>query len=286
MSGLEFRGRAGSPGLRRWLAGLVGYAYEGAPLELHRGLPSRHLTLVICLDEPLGVAFPGGPVEKFHALAGGLHDTAVRIGQSPNVAGLQLALTPEGARVLLGVRPAELSRTVVDLGDVLGPDARLLPDRLAAEPDWERRFALIETFLGRAVRSRTAAAGPVPEVGWAWCRMCETAGAVGVQDLATEVGWSRRHLTERFQREYGLAPKVAARVLRFERAVAQLRAVPRPRLADVAARCGYSDQAHLTREWQAIAGCTPGRWMAEELPYLQDVPAPGADDREYDRDEN
>jgi AraC-like DNA-binding protein len=276
--------RVAAPGLRPYVAAVVGYAYAGEPPELHRGLPSQHLTLVICLDEPLGVAFPGGPVEKFHALAGGLHDTAVRIGQSPNRSGIQLALTPLGSRVLLGVPSAELSRIVVDLGDLLGPEARRLPDRLASAPDWRRRFDLVESFLAAAVErhSRAANAGPLPEVGWAWRRLRETAGAVGVQDLAGEVGWSRRHLTERFRREYGLAPKVAARVLRFERAVAAVAAASRPRLADVAARCGYADQAHLTREWQAIAGCTPGQWIAEELPYVQDLAGPDGQAEEHD----
>jgi hypothetical protein len=41
-------------------------------------------------------------------------------------------------------------------------------------------------------------------------------------------------------------------------------------LAGVAVRSGYYDQAHLTREWREIAGCTPTTWMAEELPFVQD----------------
>ena len=274
MSGLlEHHARAPVAALRPYLAGLTGYAYAGEPPELHRGLPSQHLTLVICLDEPLGVAWPGGPVEKFHALAGGLHDTAVRIEQSPNRAGLQLALTPAGSRLLLGVPAGELSRLVLDLGDVLGPQARLLPERLAELPDWPRRFDLVERYLIDVVRRRPRhlVTGPRPEVGWAWRRLRDSSGTVGVRELAAEVGWSRRHLTERFGQEYGLSPKVAARVLRFERAVGRLRISPRPRLADLAAQCGYADQAHLTREWQALAGCTPRQWIAEELPFVQDL---------------
>jgi AraC-like DNA-binding protein len=44
----------------------------------------------------------------------------------------------------------------------------------------------------------------------------------------------------------------------------------RPSLADVAVRCGYSDQAHLHRDWLDFAGTTPSAWMAEELPFVQD----------------
>ena len=268
---MEHATRPVSAGLRGCVAAIMGYAYAGDPPEHHRGLPSQHLTVVVSLDEPLGVAFPGGPVDKFHVLVGGLHDTAVAIGKTANRSGVQLSLTPKGSRVLFGVPPGELSRMTVDLGDVLGPDARRLPDRASAATTWAERFDLVEGFLARAMRSRVSE--PRPELGWAWRRLRDTAGGIGVTELAAEVGWSRRHLSDRFQREYGLAPKVAARVLRFEKAVDQVRSAARPRLADVAARCGYADQAHLTREWRAMAGCSPGTWIAEELPFVQDLTA-------------
>jgi AraC-like DNA-binding protein len=270
---VEFHVRRSSPGLRPYLAELIGYAYPGDPPELHRGLPSRHLTLVIALDEPLGIGWPGEPVSKYQASASGLHHTAVRIGQSPNRSGIQLSLTPAGSRLLLGVPAAELSGLAVDLDLILGPAARRLPDRLTELPDWEQRFAAVEEFLAAAVRRRTPAvlAGPAPEVAWAWRRLSTSRGGAGVQQIADEVGWSRRHLSERFRREYGLTPKVAARVMRFEHAVGRLRRSPTPRLADLAAICGYADQAHLTREWNALAGCPPRQWMAEELPFVQDL---------------
>jgi AraC-like DNA-binding protein len=37
------------------------------------------------------------------------------------------------------------------------------------------------------------------------------------------------------------------------------------RLADLAADCGYFDQAHLAREFRALAGCPPSQWLAEEV---------------------
>ncbi|MGH3331891.1 MAG: helix-turn-helix domain-containing protein, partial [Nocardioidaceae bacterium] len=72
-----------------------------------------------------------------------------------------------------------------------------------------------------------------------------------------------------FKGEYGLTPKQAARVMRFEHSWDLLRMAPR-RLADVAATTGYADQAHMTREWRDLAGYTPVEWRRSEFPFLQD----------------
>lgn len=110
------------------------------------------------------------------------------------------------------------------------------------------------------------------EVAWAWRVLLARGGGVRIGDLAGHVGWSRRHLGERFRSELGLSPKAAARVLRFERALSHLERSDTRRLADVAVACGYVDQAHLTREWRALAGLPPAAWLAaQELPNIQDA---------------
>ena len=102
-----------------------------------------------------------------------------------------------------------------------------------------------------------------PEVGYAWDRLTETGGSLRIEPLAREIGWSRRHLADRFRSEIGLAPKTAARVIRFERACERLLTPSRPPLAQVAADGGYVDQAHLARDFRELAGITATRWLAE-----------------------
>jgi len=115
------------------------------------------------------------------------------------------------------------------------------------------------------------------ELLWAWGRLMAVHGAIPIHGLARELGWSRRHLAERFQTELGVAPKTAARIFRFERACRMIRD-ERPGLAEAAAACGYHDQAHMTREWNALAGSTPAAWIVRELPIVQDYELAGRHD--------
>ncbi|MPZ61238.1 MAG: helix-turn-helix domain-containing protein [Propionibacteriales bacterium] len=257
------------------LRGLVddysGYALHGLPLTMHRGLPSRWLTVVLAIDEPLELAAmpdPRQPPGVFQAAFGGLHSSPARIRMDTHHTGIHLALTPRGARTLFGVTAGELGSRVVHLDEVVGRSGGELLERVHAESTWPRRFEALDGVLLSWLRDRPKQARP--EVVWAWDRLVADGGAPRVQDLADDVGWSRRHLNQRFRDEFGLPPKVAARVVRFERARRMFEEDPRASLARVAVSSGYSDQAHLTREWQALAGCSPARWLREEFPYFQD----------------
>jgi AraC-like DNA-binding protein len=197
----------------------------------------------------------------------------VLIAQDRYQHGVHVEVNPIGLRALFGVPAGELTSDVVDLADLPTPWARTLPDRLAGLPDWPSRFALLDTELARTLRPVTL----VSEVQWAWRRMASEHGTAPVAELADEIGWSRRHFTARFGREVGLAPKQVGRLMRFERAGTLLRGGRRG-LADVAFAAGYYDQAHLTNDWRALAGCTPSEWVREELPFLQDIePGPEPD---------
>jgi AraC-like DNA-binding protein len=112
-------------------------------------------------------------------------------------------------------------------------------------------------------------------------------GTVPIADLARETGWTPRHLGTRFRNEFGLTPKAAARVVRFDRARRLLQrrveAGGAPALADLAAAGGYYDQAHLAREFRELAGCAPSRWLAEEFRNVQAGPPGAGKDRRHDR---
>lgn len=243
----------------------VGYHYEGLPAGIHRGLPAPRLTVVISLGEPLALRAAGKQgVDSYQMLAAGLHTQPATIFHDGSQHGIQLDLTPRGARCLLGMPAAELASEAVPLTDVFAA-ADELYERLAEAADWGERFGILDEIL-----TRHAIDHEPTVVDIAWNRIVQSSGNSRVEDIAAQVGWGRRNLRDRFGREYGFTPKEVARMSRFARATRLLQQ-PGRTFGDVAATCGYSDQSHMTRDWHEFAGCTPSEWLAtEDLPFVQD----------------
>jgi AraC-like DNA-binding protein len=270
---VEQVGRLPAPPLRPFVARYSGYRHAGLPPGRHRGLPSPYVTFIVTLDDPLTLAAHPDPRQapgRYDTLIGGLHTTPALIAHDGRGAGVQLALEPLGARALLGVPAGELANRDLDATDILGSLARELHERLATAPSWAARFAILDELLQRRASLDHAPAGEVVE---AWRQLKTRGGRATIGGLAGRVGWSSRHLGERFRCETGVSPKIAARLMRFDRArrLLQRRVVggSPPALADAAVGAGYYDQAHLAREFRALAGCSPSRWLAEELRFVQ-----------------
>jgi AraC-like DNA-binding protein len=256
------------PRLQPFVAAAYGYRAPANPTGLHRGLPSRHLTLVLELRAPLRVAGATSAVTA-HGVVGGLHVRPVMIDASVAQEGMQYALTPPAARALFGVPAGELRGLTLDLADLLGPAAVDLVADLRDTAGWRERFALVDDVLLRRVA--TVPPREVPdEVAEAWRLTLARRGSLRVSEVAEHVGWSRRHLSERFRLATGVTPKEAARIARFETTRDLLLSARRPALADLAGTCGYADQQHLAREWRSFTGCSISTWMREELPFVHD----------------
>jgi AraC-like DNA-binding protein len=256
--------------LRPYCGVATGYREAGGAPSVHRGLPSPWMTFIFTLDEPLAIAaHPDARQEPgiFDVLLGGLHSSPALITHEGSQSGIQLALSPLGARPLLGMPASEIASIDVHGADVFGRLAREVHDRVRMAASWPERFAVLDAFLTARLRDADERAGVSAEVRHVWNELLRTKGTAAVASIAAETGWSDRHLRDRFRTETGLGPKEAARVIRFDqvrRRLARRAASGEPlALAGLAVSAGYFDQAHLDREFRALAGCPPTQWLAE-----------------------
>ncbi|MEM8923726.1 MAG: helix-turn-helix domain-containing protein [Actinomycetota bacterium] len=266
--------QAPHPRIGPFVAEYVGYRLSGFAPGTYVGMPSRFITFVVPFGDPLDVSTGPGDAdrERYWGLLAGLHSHPAMIHHQGDQHGVELAVTPLGATALFGLPAAELASSHVHLDQVAPQWADEMIERLTEAESWQARWAVVDHVLTRFVREDARLA---PQLEQAWTVLAASHGATRVDQLARDVGWSRRHLNRRFQAEYGLTPKVMGRVFRFEQTQKLLRRPDRPSLSTVAALCGYADQAHLTREWNQFAGIPPSAWItAHKVPNVQDNPDP------------
>jgi AraC-like DNA-binding protein len=248
------------PALRALVGRYIGYRERPGTGVVARHEPAgAYAVLILGWGAPLDVSDPRAAdrgargVSSF--VAGTFDGPAVTRGAGAGE-GIQLYLPPLVARRLLGTPMSDLANRAVSLDALPSDWLERLSDRLAGAVGWSARFALLD----RALRDRLAGTDPVDaRLRLAWRRLADAHGRIGVDDLATELGWSRRHLSVRFRTEVGLPPKTVARLLRFQRAQALAQRAGRrwDGWARLAAECGYHDQSHLIRDVRAFTGSTP-----------------------------
>jgi hypothetical protein len=173
--------------LRPFVSGYTGYRQEGVAPVRHRGLPSPELTFIVTLDDPLAIDAhpdPGQPAGSYDTLLGGLHTSPALVSHQGRWSGVQLGLTPLGARMLLGLPAASVANWDAEATDVIGGFAAQLRELVVEQPTWGGRFAVIDQLLERRAAELEAdrRATVRPEVGYAWRRLRETRGGAGAAD--------------------------------------------------------------------------------------------------------
>ncbi|MBC7303034.1 MAG: helix-turn-helix domain-containing protein [Nocardia sp.] len=157
-----------------------------------------------------------------------------------------IRFAPGTAPTLLGIPAVELLNQRVDLAAVASTrTTRELVDRVDNAPD---RVAALE-----AIALRFAAEKGPSDPALIAVVDALSAGST-VADTAAETGMSARMLHRRSLAAFGYGPKMLARILRFQRALEAVRTGVAP--ARIAATTGFADQAHLSREFRDLAGCS------------------------------
>jgi AraC-like DNA-binding protein len=196
--------------------------------RIQRVLPDGHADLL---------RYESGRVEVV-----GLHDRVDLpfLPTGTRVRGIRLR--PEAVAAAFGAPGTSLRNLSIPAADVFGSrnSSRLLDDR---QVDRWLRGVVPDPRCAAAVQLLTTRS------------VLDTAELLGITD---------RQLRRIMLDTTGLTPKTYQRVQRLQRFLAL---VPHTRgLAEASAEAGYADQAHLTREVNALAGLTPARLVASQSP--------------------
>jgi AraC-like DNA-binding protein len=241
---------------------------EAAAGDRELVLPTGAMHLVIRLDHPLRIfdrPDAAAPRTIGLAIIGGARAAPYVRDVSQPACSVGVQLRPGVVDLLLGAPARELAGRHTLLDDVWGQPAAELRERLALAPGPTERLDLLEAaLLARLPRVR----GVHPAIAHALARFATSDDVAAVVD---DVGYSHRRFIAVFRDAVGLTPKLYCRVQRLQRAIARIGSRS---LAEVAVGAGYSDQAHLSREFRDLAGVSPGEYRALAPAATNHVPLP------------
>jgi AraC-like DNA-binding protein len=165
---------------------------------------------------------------------------------------------PGGFRPLLDRPVADLTDRVLGVDEVFpGADVGALAEAAVGAPD---DAAAVDVIL-RLLRTRLPIPDPTAEL---IAHLVDVVAArpdvTRVEQLAERIDATPRHLQRLFREYVGVSPKWVLMRHRLQNATEEMAVGERFDAGRLAARLGYADQAHFTRDFKAVVGLTPGAY--------------------------
>lgn len=240
------------------------WLYEGyvLPHARERLLPTATTELVIDLRASVGTARAVtvvGPHSEHWLL-----DTA----EETAVVGVHFGIG--GGFPFFDLPAGELHNERVCLDALWGARAGLLVEQVLSAPSPDAKFDVLESALLAAARTLERHRA----VAFATRELSRPERGCSITEVTHAIGMSQRRFLDRFRAEVGMAPKLFARVQRFQAVIATVHTLREVNWAEIAAACGYFDQAHFIHDFRAFSGFTPAAYFALKSEHRNHVPLP------------
>jgi len=253
--------RPPAPHLRRFVQLLWASSPDGPPRTRpgarEHVLPTGGMHVVFRLGGPAVRLFRDATdTEGFtvgYALAGGTRSAFFVRDVSAQTSSVGVMLQPGAARALLGAPEDVLANRHTPLEALWGAAAGFALEQLHGADSLAGQLTIVEALPTSHLAAR-AMHGLHPAVAQA---LADLHGGRNIGELVKHSGYSHRRLIALFRGMTGLPPKQYARMLRFDRVLAQFALEPNQPWAELALQAGYSDQAHFNRDFLAISGMPP-----------------------------
>lgn len=96
-------------------------------------------------------------------------------------------------------------------------------------------------------------------------KIIESKGQIKVSDLAMASGYSERYVGKMFNDEFGLAPKVFCKLIRFQHLLYNMNEIDKEdnglNLIELATELGYYDQSHMIKDFNELSNITPTKYL-------------------------
>ncbi len=223
-----------------------------------RVLPHGAFELVISLSNPEHESLISGPQTR---------PMIVDPGSVSPIIGAHFR--PGGVSALFRQDASAFRNIDVPLADVCRRRTQAIISGLSGRSGPQAYLTALEKSLTRFALDAPA---PHPAVSLAIQDFHREQPANRIQDLVLESGVSQRRFIELFTDRIGLTPKLYARIQRFQRTVHKAAGHGPVDWSALAFELGYSDQAHLIRDFREFSNLRPSEYTPRSSDQANHVP--------------
>lgn len=228
-------------------------------------LPDAYVEVIINLGAPLLLESQHGMLELPRAFVNPLQNKPLRIRAAGFCQMMSMQLYPWALKPILNIEPHPSAVHVIGLDAAWQRFAADLT-RIVAHRGYEEAVGCYQEFVCKTAYRQKHDLTPIRTAAHL---LYGSQGQIRIADLAAQSCLSSSQFERQFKQYTAVSPKTYARLVRFGSLQAALLVNPSAPLADLADVYGYSDPAHLIREFKSFAHCTPRDFAAASPAYFE-----------------
>jgi AraC-like DNA-binding protein len=173
---------------------------------------------------------------------------------------LMVVFQPGGLHRLMGFSSQELTSEFCDAESVLSSQLKAVNDQIANAKDYLTMIERAEAYLLGKVKKVKTDGHPIDKIGQI---LLSNPTSFSLDWLAGQACLSPRQFERKFKERVGIGPKLYSRINRFFLSLQYKEAHPQLDWLTVALQFGYTDYAHLAKDFKQFANVTPNIILKE-----------------------
>jgi len=193
-----------------------------------------------------------------HIFLVGIQTSPAIIGSTAtNTGTIGIELTPKGLYHLFKLSMHELTNRMVSFEELFGPWGARFQNRVGEAEDPQEKIVLLQIALTHLLQKNEKDYSLLDHT---LDLIIQTQGMILVQELAAQIGYTKRYLDLLFKEHVGLSPKLLASILRFQEVYQGWMQHKSPTFLRNHWSAYYYDQSHFIKEFKRFTGFTPQQY--------------------------
>ncbi len=176
---------------------------------------------------------------------------------------------PGGAYPFFAFPISEITDRVEELDLLWGSFIQSARQQILDTIGIEAKFKALEKCLLLQIKQDFAIN---PCIAYAVGQIIREPQNITLENLSRKIGFSQKHFISLFDRWVGLNPKAFVRICKFQKVLQLIEQNQSINWAEIVFACGYYDQAHFIKEFQAFSGINPSAYLRQKGDFLNYIP--------------